>query len=118
MTAVLVRLRVDDGAYALPVSQVHEVMLYGEVWPVPGARPASLGVRNLRGEVLPVFDLAAALSRRPARARERLLVVEHDGRRAAFAVDEVMDVGPESDHDDSTPIDLARVLVTLAEEGQ
>ena len=117
MSGVLVHLRVDGAAYALPVTQVLEVVPYGDVWPVPGARRAALGVRNLRGEVLPVFDLAAALSPAAARVRRRLLVVEHDGRRAALAIDEVVDVAHEPEDDDATAIDLAGVLAALAGDG-
>ena len=61
---------------------------------VPGARPALLGIRNLRGQILPVVDLAPLLGD-PADQRRgtRLLVAEAGGRRAGFAIDEVTGVG-------------------------
>lgn len=91
--SVHVRLRVGAESYALPVEHVLEVAELGEITPVPGSPRAVLGVRNLRGEVLPVFDLAAVFGIERDGGAARLLVAEHDGKRAGFAIDEVTDVG-------------------------
>jgi len=88
-----VRLRVGAEAYAVPVEHVLEVTGLGEVAAVPGARPELLGVRNLRGQILPVADLARLLGTGRPAAATRLLVAESAGRRAGFAVDEVSGVG-------------------------
>ena len=56
-----VRLRVGSELYAIPIENVLEVAELGELSAVPGAEPVVLGVRNLHGQVLPVFDLAWAL---------------------------------------------------------
>ena len=58
MIAVHVRLRVGRERYALPIENVLEVAELGSLSALPGAGAAVLGVRNLRGQVLPVFDLA------------------------------------------------------------
>jgi chemotaxis signal transduction protein len=80
--------------YALPVEYVHQVVDLGGLTPVPGSPDTVLGLRNLNGEILPAFDLARILQiERDGRA-PRLLVTECHGQRAAFAVDEVLDVGP------------------------
>jgi purine-binding chemotaxis protein CheW len=91
--SVHVRLRVAGESYAVPVEDVLEVAELGEIAPVPGAHGSVLGVRNLRGEVLPVFDLAAVFGIPLDRPPLRLLVAEHGGKRAGFAIDEVTDVG-------------------------
>jgi chemotaxis signal transduction protein len=92
VSGVHVRVRVGDEQYALPVEHVHEIVELGEVTPVPGSAASVLGLRNLDGEVLPVLDLARILQiERDGRAG-LLLVTEHSERRAAFAVDEVIDV--------------------------
>jgi purine-binding chemotaxis protein CheW len=91
--SVHVRLRVAGESYAVPVEDVLEVAELGEIAPVPGAHGSVLGVRNLRGEVLPVFDLAAVFGIPLDRPPSRLLVAEHGGKRAGFAIDEVTDVG-------------------------
>lgn len=93
MSAVHVRLRVGSEHYALPIENAHEVAELGEPSAVPGAGLALLGVRNLNGQVLPVFDLARVLGIAGDPSRSRLVVAEHDGCTAGFAVDEVADVG-------------------------
>jgi purine-binding chemotaxis protein CheW len=89
-----VRVRIGGERYALPVEHVHEVLEPGELTPVPGAPSSLLGLRNLGGEILPAFDLARILQIEGDGGAGRLLVAERDGWRAAFAVDDVTDVGP------------------------
>jgi chemotaxis signal transduction protein len=99
-----VRVRVGGEQYALPVEHVHEVIDVGELTPVPGAAESVLGLRNCNGEIVPAFDLAKILQierdghrseiDRSKIGQRRLLVTECAARRAAFAVDEVIDVGP------------------------
>lgn len=94
MSAVQIRVRVGAEQYALPVEYVHEVVDLGELTPVPGSAPIVLGLRNVDGEIVPVFDLARILQIERDGSPPRLLVTECRGQRAAFAVDEVIDVGP------------------------
>jgi purine-binding chemotaxis protein CheW len=90
--SVHVRFRLGDESFALPVAQVLEVADLGALAPVPGAPPSVLGVRNLRGQVLPVIDLATVLGTARAQEAEKLVITEEAGRRAGFAIDEVTDV--------------------------
>jgi purine-binding chemotaxis protein CheW len=50
-------LEVGQDSYALAVETVDRVMAVPPVTRVPGASPAVLGVFNLRGEIVPLFDL-------------------------------------------------------------
>jgi purine-binding chemotaxis protein CheW len=93
MTAVHVRVLAGGEHYAIPVDGVLEIAEHGEVSDVPGTPPDVLGVRNLRGQVIPVIDLASALDLRSSSDRERMVVVEDSGRMAGLAVDGVVDVG-------------------------
>lgn len=93
MTAVGVRVRVGSESYTVPVEHVIEVAELGALSPVPGATGSVLGVCNLRGDVLPVFDLASVLGIKGDGLPQCLLVTEHGGLHAGFAVDEVTDVG-------------------------
>jgi chemotaxis signal transduction protein len=81
-------VRVAEEHYALPVADVLEVAELGDVTPVPGAGAAVLGVGNLRGQVLPVVDLASLIGL-PAGQPARMVIAEHGGRRAGLAVDSV-----------------------------
>ena len=89
MGGIHVRVRAGGEDYALPVDGVTEVDQLGEVTPVPGSAPEVLGVRNLRGQVLPVVDLATMFGLEPGGDRERMVVAEEGDRRAALAVDSV-----------------------------
>jgi chemotaxis signal transduction protein len=93
MSGVHVRMRLGGESYAVPVEHVLEVAELGKLSPVPGAPRSVLGIRNLRGEVLPVFDLASVLGITGDGRRNCLLVTEHGSVRAGFAIDEVTDVG-------------------------
>jgi purine-binding chemotaxis protein CheW len=92
MNSVHVRLRMGRERYAMPIENVLEVAELGSLSALPGAGAAVLGVRNLRGQVLPVFDLARVLAIGGDAAPPRVVVVEHAGRLAGLAVDEVTDV--------------------------
>jgi len=110
-----VRFRVAGEAYAVSVSHVLEVANLGEVTPVPGARREVLGVRNLRGKILPVIDLAALLGTSRAAPPVRLLVAEADGRQAGLAIDEVTEVGELADPAGES--ESALLLGTMLDDG-
>jgi purine-binding chemotaxis protein CheW len=94
VSEIHVRLRVGVETYALPVESVLEVGELAKVEHVPGCGPAVLGVLNLRGRVLPTFDLARVFGIQGEERPSRLVVAERDGRLAGLAVDEVLDVSP------------------------
>lgn len=91
MSGVHVRVRVAGEHYALPVDRVLEVAELGPLTVVPGSPPEILGVRNLRGQVLPVIALAALLGL-PAGDPTRVVVIESGELRAGLRVDEVLEV--------------------------
>jgi purine-binding chemotaxis protein CheW len=79
--------------YAMPVEHVLEVRDFGALASVPGSPPAMLGVCNLRGQILPVVDLAWLLGIPRTAPPGRLLVAGTEGLKAGFAIDEVSMVG-------------------------
>jgi len=101
-----VRLRVASEEYAIPVEHVREVADLGEVQAIPGSRPEMLGVRNLRGQILPVVDIAFLLGIDATAPPTRLLVAEAGGREAGFAVGVVSDVGELPDPTEKTESSL------------
>lgn len=86
------KVRVGDEHYALAIGDVLEVAELGEVTPVPGAPPSVLGVRNLRGMVLPVVDLGELLAAPGAGEAGGVVVGEREGRRVGLRVTELGDV--------------------------
>lgn len=134
MGATSVRLRLGAETYAIDVEQVLEVAELDEVCPVPGSPAAVLGVRNLRGSVIPVLDLASLLGAALDRPPRRLIVAEREGNRTGLAVSEVSGVIslPDSLEPPATPhlsgatmvgetlvgvIDLDSLLANVAEAG-
>lgn len=89
---VHVRMRVGTELYALPVGNVLEIAKLGELAPVPGTAGTVLGIRNLHGRVLPVFDLALLFGVPGDGKPSTLVVAEDGGRQAGLAIDEVTDV--------------------------
>jgi chemotaxis signal transduction protein len=103
---VYVQLTVASEAYAMPVANVLEVAGLGPVRAVPGARPEVMGVRNMRGQILPVVDLARLLGIARTGPPGRLLVAEAGGCQAGFAIDEVGWVGDLADAAEDTESDM------------
>lgn len=84
--------------WALEARSVREVARFTDFTPVPGASPHLLGVTNLRGEILPVFDLRA-LTGRAAKGLgdlSRLLVLGEDRDELGLLADQVGEVRPVS----------------------
>ena len=113
MSDVHVQVRVGTELYALPVAHVLEVGEMRHLTAAPGASRATLGVCNLRGDLLAVFDLATVLGLPRSEAPQRLLVAERGGTRAGFAVDEVTDVGelPEADQEADSELLSSAALI-------
>jgi purine-binding chemotaxis protein CheW len=95
-----VHVRLGREAYAIPVSHVSEVLELGDVTPLPGSGEHVLGLRNVRGQVLPVFDLAALLGGARRGELSKVCVARLHGSVAGLAVDEVTDVAEVPDEGD------------------
>jgi purine-binding chemotaxis protein CheW len=107
----VVHVRVAGAMFGLPVADVVEVTARARRAPVPGAPHGIVGVRNLRGAILPLVDLATALRLGPAPEEPVVVVVEVDGLRAGLGVEAVLDVGPATDFE---ALDVGALLRSLA----
>ena len=67
--------RVRQAAYALPIELVREIIEYAEVTAVPMMPTFIHGVINLRGNVVPVLDLAARFGFELTRPDKRTCIV-------------------------------------------
>jgi len=75
--------------FGFPAADVQELVRIVTITPLtPGAGPVE-GVINLRGRIVPVFDLRARLGlpAKEADLRESLVILRRDGRAVAVRVD-------------------------------
>ena len=94
--------------YGLELSQTREIIEYGGITEVPLMPNFLRGVINLRGEVVPVIDLAVRLGRKPIEVQKRtcIIVVELENNDQnhvlgllADAVSEVIEMDDENIED-------------------
>jgi chemotaxis signal transduction protein len=88
------RVCVGQDSYAFELLRVQEVVRVAPVVAMRGAAHAVLGVMNLRGRIVPVFDLGLWLDVGAVRAEERsrVVVVERDDELIGVLVTCVDDV--------------------------
>lgn len=104
-TEAYLRVTAAGEHYALPVARVLEVVETGDVTPVAGAPATIAGVRNLRGQLVPVLDLAAVLGLPRSASPRCIAIAEDDLGRVGLAIDGVLDVNvlPAADSDVAIP---------------
>lgn len=88
------RVCVGDDSYAFELLRVQEVVRLAPVVAMRGAGHAVLGVMNLRGRIVPVFDLGLWLDVGAVRAdeRARIVVIERNDELIGVLVTAVEDV--------------------------
>jgi chemotaxis signal transduction protein len=88
------RANIGRDSYALELLRVQEVLRPSPIVAMRGAAPAVLGVMNLRGRVVPVFDLGVWLGtgRVQPDERSRIVVVERNDELIGALVSAVEDV--------------------------
>lgn len=80
--------------YAIDLARLQEILPCRMVTSLPAVPPFCLGVMNMRGEILAVFDVALLFSAGGAAqlpAPQRIVVVESTTSRIGIAADEVDD---------------------------
>ncbi|MEO1062720.1 MAG: chemotaxis protein CheW [Actinomycetota bacterium] len=89
----LVAFQLGGEEYAVPVQNVESIIRRTRPTRVPGAPSHCLGVINLRGKVISVFDLRRRFSMVESESSDgRVLVVHHDGMNTGVLVDGVSEV--------------------------
>ena len=89
----LVVFSLGDEEYALPITQVQEIIRYTEPRAVASEEPWIEGVISLRGKIIPVCDLAGRLGLANERFdNAKIVIVETAGGTAGVTVDEVEEV--------------------------
>lgn len=90
----IVGFRVGRETYGVPITSLHEIVRVPEITAVPDAPDYMEGVINLRGKIVSVLDLRKRLgeSEVVSGKRNRILVVEHNGRLCGLIVDSASEV--------------------------
>ena len=89
----LVVFSLGDEEYALPITQVHEIIRYTKPRSVASSDPSVRGVISLRGKILPVYDLATRLGVDHAEVSDaKIVIVETADDMAGVIVDDVEEV--------------------------
>lgn len=90
----LLAFQVGGQAYAVDIASVREIRGWTAPSSMPDAEAHKLGVINLRGEVLQLFDLASALGLQAPEINERsvIIVVESQDNAVGLLVDSVSNI--------------------------
>ena len=80
--------------YGIEILKIKEVVSYRNITPLPNMRGIVKGIINLRGIVLPVFDLREKfnLPETTYTSFHIIIVMEISGRAMGVIVDEILDV--------------------------
>lgn len=102
-------IKVGDQTYAMPLLQIQEIRGWTPVTGLPNADTACLGVLNLRGHVLPVFDARRILGKPTPEPRPQdvIVVAVMEDKPLGLLVDGVSDI-----------VDIDGAGVTGAGEGE
>ena len=83
---------IDGQQYAVEIAFVRESVQVTRMTPLPGLPPAFHGLANVRGQIIPVFDLRVLfnLDQSVHRSRETVLLLTHDSAEFGLLVDELL----------------------------
>ena len=90
----IVGFQIGRETYGVPITSLHEIVRVPEITAVPDAPDYMEGVINLRGKIVSVIDLRKRLGFKEvvSSRRNRILVVEHNGRLCGLMVDSASEV--------------------------
>jgi len=90
--------RVEDNIFGTEVYRIHEIIEYCQITYIPITHQNVRGVINLRGNVVPVIDMAVRLGKDRSEVSKRTCIIivgiEYDGEEIelGFVVDEINEV--------------------------
>ncbi len=81
-------------SFSINITDVREIRRWSPVTPLPNAPREVLGVMNLRGSVIPIYDLAArfGLQPTPESPRNVIVVAMHDEQTVGLLVEAVSEI--------------------------
>jgi purine-binding chemotaxis protein CheW len=100
-----------EALFGVDAHLVQEVVKVGDITRVHNAPASVVGIRNLRGRIVTVVDMAVHLNLGSVviGTESRLLIMEHQGEPYGFLVDSVADaIALDEGHIDAPPASLAQ----------
>ena len=90
----IVGFQIGRETYGVPIKSLHEIVRVPEITAVPDAPDYMEGVMNLRGKIVSVIDLRKrfGVAKISSNRRNRILVLEHNGRLSGLIVDAASEV--------------------------
>lgn len=81
-------------SFSIDITNVREIRRWSPVTPLPHAPSEVLGVMNLRGSVIPIYDLAArfGLHETVENARNVIMVATHEDQTVGLLVESVSEI--------------------------
>ena len=81
-------------SFSIDITDVREIRRWSPVTPLPHAPAEVLGVMNLRGSVIPIYDLAARFGLPPTTESTRnvIVVAMHDSQVLGLLVEAVSEI--------------------------
>ena len=117
-TMQLVVFSLGEEEYALPITHVQEIIRYTEPRGVASQTPWVKGVISLRGNIVPVFDLASRLNLEVDSAASKIVMVESGEDMAGVIVGDVEEVLTLTSEDlDEVPAAGAACIQAIAKVG-
>ena len=110
---VAIDFRIGQEHYLIPLDETREIFPVPEqITLVPKSKPWVFGIANLRGKLLPLFDLNYFLSGQATKInkRSRIIVINHPDLYSGLLLDEVFGLKhfqQEPDYDDGPHTDSA-----------
>jgi purine-binding chemotaxis protein CheW len=101
----LLTFALDGQRYAVTANAVVEIVRAVAVTPLPGAPGVIAGVIDVRGAIVPVFDLRVrfGVPRRATAVADQFILVRTPARTAALHVDQALDLVEADDASVSDP---------------
>lgn len=94
LTARFLCLSLGGEEFGLPMASVREVIAMPKTRPLPMSHVAMVGLTNLRGQVIPIIDLATKfkLKVKPDNSEKTVIICEIHGQAIGVVVDSVNSV--------------------------
>ncbi len=85
---------IDEEEYGIPIRLAYEIITMMAATPVPNSEPFTVGIINLRGDIIPVFDFRRRLqfAEKEYHSQTIILVLKIEEKKIGVVVDRVSEV--------------------------